>query len=240
MKSDDRQQQTGTSELRSSDRMRSAATIPDYLSKAVVFDFGGVIITPITNKLQVLADDHGTDLMTMLELLMGPRHESTGHPWHRSERGEIWAHEVQALLGPWADQAGVELTGNEIDQLMDGMTYSYVDSAIAKVAELAAGPHKLALLTNLNLDFRPTLEAEFDLSQFDAVIDSAVEGTRKPEPRIYELVEERLGVAGEQIIYLDDFDHNLGPAQARGWTTIHVTNPDRAIEELSARLVEHN
>ena len=209
---------------------------PRASGNAVVFDFGGVIITPITNKIQVVADQHGVDMLTMLELLMGPRHRSTDHPWHRSERGEIWAHEVQDLLDPWAERAGVQLTGNEIDQLMDGMTYSYVDSALAKIAELAADPIPLGLLTNLNLDFRPTLEAEMDLSQFDAVIDSAVEGTRKPEPRIYELVEERLGVPGDQIIYLDDFDHNLGPAQARGWTTIHVTDPDTAIDELTSLL----
>ena len=203
---------------------------------AVVFDFGGVIITPITNKIQVVADQHDVDMLTMVELLMGPRQESTDHPWHRSERGEIWAHEVQALLGPWADQAGVALAGNEIDQLMGGMAYSYVDSALAKIAELAAGPLTLGLLTNLNLDFRPTLEAELDLSQFDAIIDSAVEGTRKPEARICEIVEERLGVPGNQIVYLDDFDHNLGPAQNRGWTTIHVTEPDSAIKQLTTLL----
>lgn len=205
-----------------------------------MFDFGGVIITPITNKLQVLADREGVELLTMLELLMGPRHESTDHPWHRSERGEIWVHEVQDLLGPWADTSGISLAGDEIEQLMSGMTYSYVDSAVAKIAELSAGPLALGLLTNLNLDFRPTLEAELDLSQFDAVIDSAVEGTRKPEPRIYELVEERLGVDGSQIVYLDDFDHNLGPAEARGWTTIHVTDPDTAMSELTALLALHS
>ena len=204
--------------------------------EAVVFDFGGVIITPITNKIQVLADRHGIDLMTMLEVVMGPRYESTDHPWHRSERGEIWAYEVQDLLGPAAAKAGIELAGDEVAVLMDGMTYDYVAASLDMIAKVAASDLKLGLLTNLNLDFRPTLEAEMDLSVFDAVIDSAVEGTRKPEPRIYEIVEERLGVAGESIVYLDDFDHNLGPAQARGWTTIHVEDPDSAIPELAALL----
>jgi len=203
---------------------------------AIVFDFGGVIITSITNKIQVVADRHGVEMLAMLELLMGPRNESSNHPWHKSERGEIWAHEVQDLLDPWAEQAGIALDGTEIAELMDAMTYSYVDSAVTKIAELAAGPLKLGLLTNLNRDFRPTLEAELDLSQFDAVIDSAVEGTRKPEPRIYEIVEERLGTTGESIIYLDDFAANLVPASERGWNTILVTDPDEAIAELDRRL----
>lgn len=204
--------------------------------QAVVFDFGGVIITSIANKIQVVADRHNVDLLTMLELLMGPRNQSSNHPWHRSERGEIWAHEVQGLLGPYAEQAGITLIGDEIASLMDGMTYSYVDATMAKLTELAASPLKLGLLTNLNRDFRPTLEAELDLGLFDAVIDSAVEGTRKPEPRIYEIVEERLGVPGEAIVYLDDFADNLVPAQGRGWTTIHVTDPTEAIAELELLL----
>jgi len=208
---------------------------PDNI-QAVVFDFGGVIITSIANKIQVVADRHGVDLVTMLEVLMGPRETSTNHPWHRSERGEIWVSEVQEQLEPWATAAGISLDGSEIEDLMDDMSYSYVDATMAKIDELAAGPLKVGLLTNLNRDFRPTLEAEMDLDKFDAVVDSAVEGTRKPEPRIYEIVEERLGVHGGAIVYLDDFAHNLGTAQGRGWRTIHVTDPIAAIAELTELL----
>lgn len=202
----------------------------------VVFDFGGVIITSITGKIQVVADRHGVELTTMVELLMGPRLESGDHPWHRSERGEIWAHEIQDQLGPWADSAGVTLAGDEIETLMDGTTYAYVESSLAMLRTLAASSVKLGLLTNLNRDFRPTLEAELDLAMFDAVIDSAVEGTRKPEPRIYEIVEQRLGATGSSIVYLDDFEANLQPATNRGWRTIHVTDPDAAITELRSVL----
>lgn len=205
-------------------------------TEAVVFDYGGVIITSIANKVQRVADRHEVDLLTMLEVLMGPRHESTDHPWHQSERGEIWVSDVQQSLGPAAELAGITLDGTEIDELMDSMTYSYVDESLAMIDEIAAGPLKLGLLTNLNLDFRETLEAELDLTKFDAVIDSAVEGTRKPEVRIYEIVEERLGVHGEAIIYLDDFDHNLGPATKRGWRTIHVTDPATAMQQLRTAL----
>ena len=116
------------------------------------------------------------------------------------------------------------------------LTYSYVPAAMAMLDELASGPIKLGLLSNLNLDYRPTLEAELDLAMFDAVIDSAVEGTRKPEPRIYELVEQRLDVEGEAIVYLDDFDANLRPANERGWRTMHVTDPERSIAELRSLL----
>jgi FMN phosphatase YigB (HAD superfamily) len=41
-----------------------------------------------------------------------------------------------------------------------------------------------------------------------------------------------LGVEHEEIIYLDDFDQNLVPARALGWSTIHVGDPDQALLEL--------
>ena len=66
--------------------------------RAVVFDFGGVIITPITNKITGLAERHDTDALTMLEILMGPRHESTDHAWHRAERGELAVGSLEELF----------------------------------------------------------------------------------------------------------------------------------------------
>ena len=71
-----------------------------------------------------------------------------------------------------------------------------------------------------------------DLSLFDCVIESYAVGARKPEPAIYEATAAALGVEHAEIAYLDDFDQNLAPAEALGWTTIHVTDPVVALAEL--------
>jgi putative hydrolase of the HAD superfamily len=68
---------------------------------------------------------------------------------------------------------------------------------------------------------------------FDVVIESAVVGLRKPDPRIYELVLSKLGVDAAEAVFLDDLGINLKPARAMGMTTIKVTDPDRALDELS-------
>ena len=67
---------------------------------------------------------------------------------------------------------------------------------------------------------------------FDVVVESAVEGLRKPDPRIYELVCERLDVAPTAAVFLDDLGANLKPARALGMTTIKVADPP-TLAELS-------
>ena len=203
--------------------------------RAVVWDFGGVIITPITNKIALLAERHGTDVTTMLEVLMGPRHESTDHAWHRAERGELAVADIQDLIAPVAAARGIELHGDEIDVMLDDQTYD-MNTQVLDCIDALKGEVTLGLLTNSFLEFRPTLERDVDLSRFDVVMDSSAEGSRKPEPAIYRRTTESLGVPPESVVYLDVFDHNLGPARAEGWQTIHVTDPDEALAELDRLL----
>ena len=200
--------------------------------EAVIFDFGGVIITPITNKLARIAERHGTDTTTMLEVMMGPRYESTDHPWHRAERGEVPITDLQELVTPIAAAEGMTFQGDEYAELMDDQTYSIVPGAIELVGHVGDSPLRMGLLTNSVREFRPELEAAVDLVLFDAVVDSSIEGTRKPEPEIYCRATERVGVEPERILYLDDFDHNLGPARDLGWQVVHVTDPTVAFAQV--------
>jgi putative hydrolase of the HAD superfamily len=71
---------------------------------------------------------------------------------------------------------------------------------------------------------------------FDVIVESAVVGLRKPDPRIYELVLSKLGVEATTTVFLDDLGINLKPARALGMTTIKVVDPDAALAELAATL----
>jgi epoxide hydrolase-like predicted phosphatase len=74
------------------------------------------------------------------------------------------------------------------------------------------------------------------LDGFDVVVESAVEGMRKPDPRIYELTCERLGITPPEAVFLDDIGANLKPARAMGMTTIKVDDTLTALRELEAVL----
>jgi len=69
---------------------------------------------------------------------------------------------------------------------------------------------------------------------FDVILESSKLGLRKPDPRIYELVCEQLGIEPAEAVFLDDIGANLKPARAMGMTTIKVTDPDQAIAELES------
>ena len=69
---------------------------------------------------------------------------------------------------------------------------------------------------------------------FDLVVESSVEGVRKPNPEIYKIACDRLGVRCSQVIFLDDLGINLKPAKALGMQTIKVVSQDQAINDLSA------
>lgn len=201
-------------------------------ARAVVFDFGGVLITPITNQIRKVAAAAGTDEHVMHEVLLGPRTSGGEHPWHRAERGEIPISDIQELLEPWAARVDVRLNGDEIDRLLAAGEYSVVLDMVVRVRSLRDAGYLTGLLTNTFAEFRPTMERDVDLTAFDAVIESFAVGARKPEPAIYERTAQMLGVEHEEIIYLDDFDQNLAPARALGWSTIHVGDPDQALLEL--------
>ena len=207
------------------------ATPPKPSITAVVFDFGGVLITSIANQLGKIAQRHSTDVPTMLAVMLGP-HESGDHPWHRAERGEIAVSEIQTELAPWAAQHNIVLHGDEIDALMSPGQYTVIQPMLDKVADLKRNGLKTGLLTNTFAEFRPTMEQDLRFQDFTAVVESFAVGARKPEPAIYQATADMLGVDHQEILYLDDFPQNIAMAQSFGWSTIQVSDPLRAITDI--------
>ena len=215
----------------------------DKTFDAVVFDYGGVMITSITNKFIPLAERAETSVEVIREIVMGPLHVSTNHPWHRAERGEIALGQIQKELEPYADKYSVNLYGDEIETVYSntksGLTtpYTIIEPMVQKAIEVQKRGFSIALLTNLFTEFYPTVKKELEEVKFDAWVASSEEGTRKPEAKIYEITEELLQISGEKILFLDDFEPNLIAAEKAGWSVIKVTNPLDAIKELDDKLL---
>lgn len=204
--------------------------------RAVVWDFGGVLITPITRLLDEIAAWHQIAMVDMLDVLMGPRESSTrDHPWHRAERGEIPTDALQAEVAPFAAAAGLTLRGDEYERLLCG-DFEVHHDVVGRIVALRAEGYRTALLTNSFKEFRELLEAKIDFGAFDVVVDSSEVGWRKPEPEIYALTTELVGVPADQILYLDDFEANLVGARTAGWRTIHVTDVADALATLDRAL----
>ncbi|HUV17826.1 MAG TPA: HAD-IA family hydrolase [Ilumatobacteraceae bacterium] len=204
--------------------------------EAVVFDFGGVLITSISNQLGTIAASHNVDTAVMHEVILGPRDSRPDHPWHRAERGEIAVAAIQELLDPWAAEHGVTLHGDEMDRVLAPGGYTVVDAMIDRVARLRSEGYLTGLLTNTFAEFQPTMQRDIDFDLFDVVVESFAVGSRKPERAIYEIAQTSLGVDHDAIVYLDDFEQNLIEPLTLGWTTIRVGDHADALAQLDGLL----
>ena len=74
------------------------------------------------------------------------------------------------------------------------------------------------------------------MARFDHVIESSKAGVRKPDPRIYTMMCDHLGLEPAQCIYLDDLGINCKPAAAMGMAAIKVASGAQALRELGALL----
>ena len=96
---------------------------------------------------------------------------------------------------------------------------------------------KTAMLTNniTPIGSQPfSADVQEVVEMFDVIVESSVEGCRKPDQKFYHIACERLNIEPEKCVFLDDLGVNLKPARAMGMTTIKVVDPDQAIAELSA------
>ena len=74
------------------------------------------------------------------------------------------------------------------------------------------------------------------MSLFDIVIESSVLGIRKPNPEIYQIACDQMGINPNQALFIDDLGINLKPARALGMKTIKVLDQEQALDELEQQL----
>jgi len=192
--------------------------------EAVLFDFGGVLTTPVWDSFSAFCRSEGLDpdavknLFTndpeALKLLRG------------LETGEMSEEDFEAEFGR---RLGLESPERLIDSMFAGM--KPVDSMVAAVRELRGAGIKTGLLSNSwstgHYD-RGLLE-----ELFDGVVISGEVGLHKPQPEIYRLAAERVGVAPEDCLFVDDLRENCEGAEAVGMTPLRHREPDETIAKLA-------
>lgn len=205
--------------------------------EAVVCDFGGVLTTPLLGSFMAFQDETGistTDLGKAMEAITAERGEN---PLYELERGEITEPEFLDGLG-----AGLEpLLGHRPHLHRFKEIYFEAlhpnEPMIELMRELRGAGYRMALLTNNVREWEPLWRPMLPVDEiFETVVDSAFVGVRKPEPRIYEITLERLGLAGERCLFVDDFPHNCEGARAHGINAVHFQDNEQAIPEIRAAL----
>jgi putative hydrolase of the HAD superfamily len=199
--------------------------------RAVIFDVGGVISTSPFDAFTRYESANGLP-EGLLRGLNATNPDSNA--WARLERSEVDLPGFAALYEAEAAAAGHAIDGLAVLALLSGEMRPAMVEAVRRCHERL----KTAFLTN---NFGPSGGAERGdgpwngLSEHvDVIVESSRVGLRKPDPAIYRLVCEELGVEPHEAVFLDDLGVNLKPARALGMTTIKVVDPDAALAELEA------
>ncbi|MDU6729577.1 MAG: HAD-IA family hydrolase [Bradyrhizobium sp.] len=202
--------------------------------EAVIFDFGGVMTTSPFEAFARFERERGYPADIIRNTNAANHLENA---WAKFERAEIdldtfdrlFAEESLALGGP-------AVSGREVLPLLAGDLRPEMVEALRRIkSECKTGCITNNLPANAigSQSGRSFYVAEV-MALFDHVIESAKIGLRKPDPRIYQMMIEALGVNPADCVYLDDLGVNLKPARALGMTTIKVVSASQAITELEA------
>jgi putative hydrolase of the HAD superfamily len=202
---------------------------------AVIFDFGGVITASPFEAFNRLEAERGLprDLIRKINAA-----NPDGNAWARLERSEIDRGTFDALFAEEAAAFGHRLPGREVLAVIAGEVRPEMVAALAK---LRRAGYRLGCITN-NMRAEESQPADTmsryaeAMGHFEHVIESAVAGVRKPDPRIYAMMCEALAVAPGACVYLDDLGVNCKPAAAMGMHAIKVTSGAQALAELGAAL----
>lgn len=176
----------------------------------MVFDIGGVLSAP-EGALPAVAAALGLPVEELDRVYWHPRDAyDLGGPLT-----EYW-HAVGAGLGLDLSGRAVEL--DEVDARQWATLGSAAEALLEEVVEaVRAKGLQLAVLSNAPASMEGVVRASTWSDPFDLLVFSAAVGAAKPDPAIYEAVEQGLGLPGEQLLFFDDRPVNVEAARARGW-----------------------
>jgi len=196
--------------------------------RALIFDFGGVIMNMRWDVCRQLEEDHGLERGTIL------RSQYDDDEWREVElgRGDIerWRSSAHGRLEAAA--------GKPLPPLLETWRESW--GIITENLELLRAlrpPYRIAILSNADNTLEERLRDGLGIYElFDSVVCSATVGMAKPDHRIYRLAAERLGLPVAECVFIDDAERNVTAAREVGMAAVHFRIHHG--DDLAAQLAE--
>ena len=205
--------------------------------EAVVSDFGGVLTTPLIESYTAVQESSGVPMEALGKAMAAIMDRDGSHPLFELETGRL--SETRFL-----DELSSELTGQlgrEVSMHDFGHRFFENLHPNERMLEFMRGlrdqGYKLGICTNNVREWEPLWRAKVPVDEiFSVVVDSAFVGARKPEPRIYEITLERLGVPAQAALLIDDIELNCTAARDLGLRAVWFRDTDQAIAEIEEQL----
>jgi putative hydrolase of the HAD superfamily len=205
--------------------------------EAIVCDFGGVLTTPLLTSFMAVQDEIGISPENLGKAMRAITEADGENPLYALERGEM------------AEVAFLERLGDGLEPLLGHrpalhrFRETYFEALhpnlpmIELMRELKAGGRRTAMLTNNVREWEPLWRSMLPVDEiFETVVDSGFVGCRKPEPRIYEMTLERLGLPAGACLFIDDLLPNIEGARKAGMNAVHFQDNEQAIGEIRGHL----
>jgi putative hydrolase of the HAD superfamily len=207
-------------------------------AKGLLLDIGGVVLRIGTGLIWEASRSEPEVHAFVQEVDFGGPGDDL---WQRMLRHEVterayWAQRA-AEIGRLRGHDGWT-TRDLISWLYHRPDRSWLDHDMVELmAEVKAAGLKLAALTNDLVDFhgQEWVDEQDWLEHFDVVIDASITQVLKPDPRAYAAAVEAMGLAPEEVVYLDDMPVNVAGGHAAGLQAIEVKYADRAAARDEAR-----
>ncbi len=211
--------------------------VDDFGIRALVVDWGGVLTGSVDTVWQTWAEQDAVDHEHLRAVLRGPAGDAgpdaTGaSPVHALERGELTGPQFEQLVAQELARHGSPVQANGLlERMLGGLTPSA--SMLGVVARVKAAGLRTAVLSNSWANEYPR-EGWDEL--FDAVVISGEVGMRKPEPRIYRLLLDRLALPAGACVFVDDLAVNVAAAVQVGMVGVLHRSVDQTAAELEVLL----
>lgn len=199
-----------------------------------VFDFGAVLVNWQPVNMMAECFPQQADSLAHAGHLA---HAVFSHAdWHDFDRGVRSMDEViartSARLGLDAQRFGTLV--RSIGQRLQPMPESIEWLASLKDRREAGEDVRLYFLSNMPVDYARVLEQTYEfVGWFDGGIFSGDVGAIKPEAAIYQQLQQRHALVGQQTVFFDDLLGNVQAARAQGWHAVHFHNAAQAQVDLA-------
>ncbi len=195
--------------------------------RALLVDFGGVLTSNVFDSFREFCEREGVDPDAVKRLFRDDPEALA--LLRRLERGELTEDEFSWRFGP---MIGVAEHEGLVDRLFAGMGPD--DSMLAAVRSARMAGVRTGLISNSWGRGRYDRDVFGEL--FDGVVISGEVGLNKPEPEIFRLGAERVGLEPRECVFVDDLRENCEGAEAVGMTAVLHRGAERTVPELERLL----
>ena len=209
--------------------------------RGAVFDFGGVMTMPLFRPDVSQWDPEVISVVAhFVNEAREVYHLPTGmHDLHLLETGRMTEDEFFTRMCERYTAAGnPPVDPRRAQEMVFGRELEVCAAMVDAVRQIRAAGLRTALLTNVSREGDRLWQTMIPYEElFDAVVSSAQIGMRKPDPAIYRLVAERIGLAPDECLFVDDIPTNVEGAAAVGMEAVYCRDPVEVADQVCRRLL---